>query len=84
MFMTIVVLMQNFSSFGPFIEKIGLNLQNNGSQLQQNEARYQNLDKSLFIMGPNEAVSSSGLKKGAPQFQLGTIVYPYSYANSTF
>ena len=59
--------MQNFSSFEPFIEKIGSNSQNNGRQLQQNEARFQNLDKSLFIIGPKEAVSSSGLKKGAPQ-----------------
>ena len=66
--------MQNFSSFGPFLEKIGLNSPNNGRQLQPNEARSQNLDKSLFIIGPEEAVSSSGLKKGAPQFQLGNIV----------
>ena len=55
--------MQNFSSFGPFLEKIGLNSPNNGRQLQPNEARSQNLDKSLFIIGPKEAVSSSGLKK---------------------
>ena len=72
--MTIVVLMQNISSFGPFREKIGSNSQNSGRQLQQNEGRSPNLDKSLFIIGPKEAVSSSGLKKGAPQFQLGTIV----------
>ena len=69
--------MQNFSSFGPFREKIGSNSQNSGRQLQQNEGRSPNLDKSLFIIGPKEAVSSSGLKKGAPQFQLGTIVYGY-------
>ena len=66
--------MQNFSSFGPFREKIGSNSQNSGRQLQQNEGRSRNSDKSLFIIGPKEAVSSSGLKKGAPQFQLGTIV----------
>ena len=73
--MTIVVLMQNFSSFRPFREKIGSNTQNSGRQLQQNEGRSRNSDKSLFIIGPKEAVSSSGLKKGAPQFQLGTIVH---------
>ena len=73
--MTIVVLMQNISSFGPFREKIGSNSQNSGRQLQQNEGRSRNSDKSLFIIGPKEAVSSSGLKKGAPQFQLGTIVH---------
>ena len=71
--------MQNFSSFGPFLEKIGSNSPNNGRQLQPNEARSQNLDKSLFIIGPKEAVSSSGLKKGAPQFQLGNIVCSCDY-----